>query len=155
MSLVVKRMRAILAPIVALVLLGCATEERVKPYVYSPPVVVAFKSLQHTNGYYVAVFKMTNVSSEPMWFDGEIRHAPACCIEYKSVPVAEHSKGEMGYYWGDTGLSRYQLASGESMDFHIVRREFTGPFRAGVWLSAEADNKTMDDLIYWSDYVSP
>src|SRR5882672_8096402 len=81
----VRRMRAVLAFISALAVVGCATEQREQPHAYSPPVVVTLKSLQHTNDYSVAVFTMKNVSSNPMWFDGEEREHPACCMEYKSM----------------------------------------------------------------------
>jgi hypothetical protein len=150
---IVKLTRAALTLIPILVFVGCSTERRVQSYIYSPPVVVTFHSLRRTNDSSIAAFEMTNVSREPMWFDGEAEDRPACCIEYKSMPVAEHSAG--GGLWGDAGLGRYQLGPGESREFHVVRSKFTGSFRAGVWLSSEADNKTQNDLIYWSDFVSP
>jgi hypothetical protein len=146
-------MRSIVAFTSTLILLGCAAQHPEQPYVYRPPVTVTLTSLRRTNNYFVAVFTVANVSSEPMWFDGEGRDNPACCIEYKNMPLAEHTPG--GYYWGDTGLGRYMLAPGESSLFNIRREQFSGPFRAGVWLSADPNNETQHDLIYWSNFVSP
>lgn len=135
-----------------LIFVGCATQRDTPPYVYTPPVVVSLASLCSTNGYSLAIFTFSNVSSAPMWYDGEGRESPACCMEYKSMPLAEHSPG---FYWGDTGLGRYKLSPGESGTFRVTRKQFSGPFRAGVWLCEEWDNRTANDSIYWSPYVTP
>lgn len=133
---------------------GCAGHRQQEAYRYSPPVVVAVKSLQRSNDSFVAFCVMTNVSKEPMWFDGEGMQHPAYTIEYKSRPVFEPVMSD-GLFWGDTGLGRYKLAPAQSSTFTIRRHEFFEPFRVGVWLSPERDNKTFSDRVYWSETVSP
>jgi hypothetical protein len=147
-------MRLLIASIFALVVLGCATQPQQQNYVYTPPVVVTLKALYRTNNYSVAVFTMKNISSEPMWYDGERRDHPPCCIQYRSV-IQTEACPDMGEFWGDTGLMRYKLAPGEAGTFRVRRSQFLEPFRAGVWLSKEADNRTVNDSVYWSTLVSP
>ena len=144
----------LLVTLVALLLFeGCEAPRQSGVYNYSAPVVVTFMNLQHTNNSAVAFFMMKNVSDTPMWYSGEEREHPACCVEYKSMPLSSHSAG--GSLWGDTGLTRYKLGPGQSVVFGINRSEFSEPFRGGVWLSPELVNKTTIDLIYWSEFVSP
>lgn len=145
-------MRSLNTIILLVIFAGCAARRDTPPYVYTPPVVVSLVSLYSTNGYSLATFAFTNVSSVPMWYDGEGRESPACCIEYKIMPLAEHSPGT---YWGDTGLERYKLSPGESGTFRVTRKQFSGPFRGGVWLCEEMDNRTADDSIYWSPFITP
>lgn len=128
---------------------GCASHRPEQPYVYTPPVVIAFKSLQHAHGGFFAVFTMSNVGTEPMWYDGDDRERPPYCIEYKGIKYWEHSKNVSDM------AGRYELAPGQSVDFRLWRREFSGPFRVGVWLGLEKDQKTMNDDIWWSGYVNP
>jgi hypothetical protein len=89
-----------------------------------------------------------------MWFDGEGMQHPGYTIENKSRPLGEPVLSN-GLFWGDLGLGRYKLGPGQSSTFTIWRHEFTEPFRVGVWLSPEADNKTFSDRAYWSEIVSP
>ncbi|MFZ0828465.1 MAG: hypothetical protein WAO02_13680 [Verrucomicrobiia bacterium] len=147
-------MRAITMFSLLLFMAGCASHHDEQPYVYTPPVVIALKSLQHTNDHSIAVFTMSNVGSWSMWYDGEGQDHPACCMEYKGMMYSGHS---MGGLWGDTGLGRYELAPGQSRDFIFGRKEFSGPFRVGVWLGEykDMDMKRLDDLIWWSAYVNP
>ena len=135
-----------------LVVAGCASHRDEHPYVYTPPIIVALKNLQHTNDNSIAVFTMSNVGSEPMWYDGEDQDHPACCMEYEGMMYSGHSPGD---FWGDAGLGRYELAPGQSVDFIFGRKDFSGPFRVGVWLGEEEDQKTMDDEIWWSAYITP
>src|SRR6267142_177797 len=92
---------------VSLILLtaGCAAHRQKETYAYSSPVVVAVKSLQRSNDSFVAVCVMTNISSEPMWFDGEGMQHPAYTIEYSSQRVYEPVLSN-GMFSGDMGWGR-------------------------------------------------
>jgi len=148
-------MRAIAMLSFFLFLAGCASHHE-QPYVYTPPVVIALKSLQHTNDHSIAVFTMSNVGSWSMWYTGEDQDHPAYCLEYKGMMYSLHTMSDcMGGFWGDTGLGRYELAPGQSRDFIVRRKEFSGPFRVGFWLGEYEDMKRLDDLIWWSAYINP
>jgi hypothetical protein len=147
--------RTILLIVMAFILLpvGCATRVPLEPHLYSSAIVVGLKSLRREDNPITATFAFTNVSSIPMWFDGETRRTPACCHGYQSQPLIDYD--ENGMLWGDTGIARFKLAPGEWSQFTVRVLESGGPFRGGVWLCPEEDNKTMNDLLYWSDFVSP
>jgi hypothetical protein len=146
--------RSIFAIFLVLLMLGCASHRHEQSYIYTPPVVITFKSLQHTNNYSFAVFTMSNVSSESMWYDGEDKQHPACCLEYKSISYSGHSPGGDGL-WGDAGLGRYELTPGQSCEFKVIREKFSEPFRVGVWLGQEINPSEVEDSIYWSAFVNP
>ena len=136
-----------------LLVAGCASQSQrpEQPYVYIPPIVITFKSLQkHVGNVSMAVFTMTNVSTEPMWYDGDGRERPASCVQYKGRTYLGYDEADFVSDMSD----RYELAPGQSVDFIFVR-QFLGPFRVGVWLGLEKDRKTMNDDVWWSDYVNP
>ena len=61
----------------------------------------------------------------------------------------------VGMFWGDTGIGRYELAPRQSSTFLVRRSRLSEPFRVGVWLSPEPDNKSFHDEVYWSETFSP
>ena len=61
----------------------------------------------------------------------------------------------VGVFWGDTGVGRYQLSPGQSSSFLVHESRLDEPFRVGVWLSPEADNRTFKEQVYWSEPFSP
>lgn len=145
-------MRFLIASILLAAVTGCVTHNEEKPYVYTPTITVTLSYLYHTNNCSVAVLEMKNVSEYPIWFEGEDNGQPACCLEYKSSPVAEHSPGML---WGDIPLTMYRLDSGQSNKFVLSRKEFTEPFRVGVWISESRTQEDLQNLIYWSPFINP
>jgi hypothetical protein len=147
-------MRLLLTMSLLLALAGCETQPRREVYSYSEPVRIILQGLRQDQDGWVAEFAIHNVSSESMWFDGEKKQLPSYCFQYKKLFFSEPVLSN-GLFWGDQGLGRYRLGPGEKSTFRIRRSELSEPFRVGVWLSPEADNKTFPDLIYWSETISP
>ncbi len=150
-------MRPVISTVMLLVTAGCAAHRPEKPYVYSVPVVVTVEKIGSRFGYATAICSMKNVGSNAMWYDATTVDDPAFSFEYKSRPMSEPYPCN-GPFWGDMPpyVNRYRLAPGQSVTFVLDGpRRFLGPFRVGVWLSPEADNKTFNDDIYWSEMFTP
>jgi hypothetical protein len=75
-------------------------------------------------------------------------------VESKSHPYRE-IEPVVGLYWGEFGVSRYLLSPDQSVTFLVRRNRFDEPFRVGVWLSPEEDNRSFNEQVYWSETYSP
>jgi hypothetical protein len=140
-------MRSLIATIPLLLIVGCATQPNLPPYVYTPPVVVSLTSLYRTNNFFVAVFTFTNISSNSMSYCGDDKGHPDFCFQYMGR--------EPSFSNEDALNPSFQLSPGQSGTFFVRRKQFTGPFRAGIEMSGEFDPKIVPSQDYWSAYITP
>jgi hypothetical protein len=116
--------------------------------------VVTIDKLYPKYDYWVAVCTMTNRSEYTLWFDGETRERPVYSVESKSHPYLE-IEPMFPFNWGEFGADRYMLSPGQSVTFLVDRNRFEEPFRVGIWLSPEKDNKSFREQVYWSEIFFP
>jgi len=109
-----------------------------------------------TNGHYAATFSITNVSTEPLWFEGWRMNDPVYYLEWKSraylVPMPVNGYDDAG------GLRGWRLATGQGTTFSIMlerRPDTLEPFRVGVEVWPDGDYHQVPHWICWSETVTP
>src|SRR5207245_2184401 len=106
--------------VLLLVIAGCAVHHHPALFIYSAPVTVSFSSLQPSNSYCTAKFIITNVSTDPFWFDSLHSGDPIYCVEWKGhfygLPIPQEAEECTG--GGGAGV----LDAGQSRAFSVVVR---------------------------------
>lgn len=150
-------MRAQFHLILLLLLPGCATSRNIAPYTYVPPVTIKVGSLpaSRDDSFYFGYFTLSNVCEDPMWFLGDGKDVDHY-IEWKSLAWYGPRSGFDCSCTGWHGAEQRKLGPGESVTFRAFLGNYPRePFRVGVRLSPELDNRSQCDRVYWSDWVSP